>query len=178
MLRPAKKHVLISKYALISKMHLITWNMTYIFFHSVFIDDSDIDLETKMRLLSLSRIGDPDVLILAAAAGDISTMRNFLQEAPDKVLVCILCALTLFHVEGSPSPHLHPHNFIYERTWYSLLEIQSGTILSIGLEIKVFFVQPIDHTKGKRHKYSSAAFLWVLMFDIWPKTTKFYTGKD
>ena len=69
-----------------------------------------------MRLLSLSRIGDPDVLILAAAAGDISTMRNFLQEAPDKVLVCILCALTLFRVEGFPSPHLHPHNFIYERT--------------------------------------------------------------
>ena len=52
----------------------------------VCIDDNDIDIETRMRLMSLSHIGDPDVLILAAAAGDISTMRTFLQASPDKVL--------------------------------------------------------------------------------------------
>ena len=63
-------------------------NMYMYMFYMPCTDDDDVDLETRMRLLSLSHAGDPDVLILAAAAGDISTMRNFLQGAPDKVLTC------------------------------------------------------------------------------------------
>ena len=53
-----------------------------------------------MRLMSLSQIGDPDVLILAAAAGDVGTMRTFLQTAPDKVSIyntyMTLCACMFF----------------------------------------------------------------------------------
>lgn len=83
----------------------------------MFIDDSEVDLETRMRLLSLSRIGDPEVLILAAAAGDFSTMRNFLQEAPDKVFEHILIDIynmllviagSKFHLEKFPLPSESP----------------------------------------------------------------------
>ena len=35
--------------------------------------------------MALSQAMDPDLLVVATAAGDISTMRSFLSESPDKV---------------------------------------------------------------------------------------------
>ena len=38
-----------------------------------------------MNLMSMSHAMDPDVLVLAAAAGDINTIRSFLSGSPNKV---------------------------------------------------------------------------------------------
>ena len=51
------------------------------------VADDNVDFETKMRLMSLSHAMDPDVLVIAAAAADVNTMRSFLSGAPDKVKV-------------------------------------------------------------------------------------------
>ena len=38
-----------------------------------------------MKLMTMSHAMDPDVLVLAAAAGDVNTIRSFLSVSPDKV---------------------------------------------------------------------------------------------
>ena len=58
-----------------------------IFFVRIYTADHDVDLDTRMQLMSLSHANDPNVLVIAAAAGDVSTMRSFLAGAPDKVLI-------------------------------------------------------------------------------------------
>ena len=56
-----------------------------------------------MKLLALSHASDPDLLVIATAAGDIATMRSCLEGSPDKVYVLakvVLCVHAHYIVFG------------------------------------------------------------------------------
>lgn len=50
-------------------------------------DESDLSTVVKAQLQSLMDQSSADVVAVASAAGDISTIRSFLNENPDKVVL-------------------------------------------------------------------------------------------
>ena len=54
---------------------------------AIFAAVADVDMEARMQMLTLSHAMDPYKLVMAAAAGDIGTMRSVLSESPDQVRI-------------------------------------------------------------------------------------------